>query len=84
MKSVRVTISLPEGLLHEVDRRRSATEESRSEFFREAIEEWLRRELEGEANRRYVEGYLKHPETAEEIEAARQGAAATLASEPWT
>lgn len=84
MKSVRITINLPEDLLDEVDRRRNDTETSRSQFFREAIEERLRRELEDEASRHYVEGYLRHPETVEEVEAARQGAAATLAGEPWT
>jgi hypothetical protein len=32
---------------------------------------------------RYVKGYLKHPEQAEEVEGIRSASYAALAEEPW-
>ena len=44
-----------------------ATGPSRSEIFRRAVEEHLRRVKELEDVERYVQGYLNYPETKEEI-----------------
>ena len=44
-----------------------ATGPSRSEIFRRAVEEHLRRVKEREDVERYIQGYLKYPETQEEI-----------------
>ena len=44
-----------------------ATGPSRSEIFRRAVEEHLRRVKEREDVERYIQGYLKYPETQEQI-----------------
>ena len=83
VKSAKVAISLREDLLRDVERERRASGESRSEFFRRAVEALLRRERDREAIEQYIQGYLQHPETEDEvrwIEAASQEA---LAENPW-
>ena len=82
-KSAKITISLREDLLQDIERECLATGETRSEFFRRAVEALLRREWEREAIEQYVQGYLRQPETQEEsgwVEAASQG---VLAACPW-
>lgn len=56
---------------------------SRSEFFRHVIEAFLcdlqrRKDVE-----RYLQGYIEHPEQAEEVDAIRLMSYAALAQEPW-
>jgi|SRR5437016_872729 len=55
---------------------------SRSEYFRQAATNLLGLTGEQEIDR-YVRGYAKHPETPEEVEAARAASARSLAGEPW-
>ncbi len=82
-KSAKISISLPDGVLRRVDQRRRATRESRSEFFRRAVEELLRRQREEEAVREYVAGYVAEPESPREVEQAQGLASAVLAQESW-
>jgi metal-responsive CopG/Arc/MetJ family transcriptional regulator len=81
-KIVKIAISLPEQLLEDVDRRRRATGSSRSSFFREAVEARLGATHRNDVER-YVDGYMRHPETAEEIQAATPAAMTVFAAEPW-
>ncbi len=80
---VKVAISLPEDLLKAVDRDRQARGSTRSHYFRTAVEVQLREGGARTAVDAYVRGYKEHPETAEEVEAARQSALSILAGEPW-
>lgn len=82
-ETVKIAISLPRRLLDAVDRRREASNASRSRFFREAVEEKLQRDDAEDAVQRYVAGYERDPETPEEVEAARRAASSLLADEPW-
>ena len=81
-RAVKVAISLPDDLLHRVDRARRERKVSRSEYFRQAATNLLGLTGEQEIDR-YVRGYAKHPETPEEVEAARAASARSLAGEPW-
>ena len=63
----KIAISLPEETLQSVEKQRLATGLSRSEFFRRAVEEYLRLVKEREDVEQYIQGYLKYPETKEEI-----------------
>ena len=63
----KIAISLPEETLQAVEKERLATGLNRSEFFRRAVEEHLRRVKEREDVEQYIQGYLKYPETKEEI-----------------
>lgn len=81
-ESVKVTISLPRELLDMVERERGRRE-SRSEFFRHALENLLQTRREREAEEQYARGYRQQPETEEEVAAAWATSAAALAREPW-
>jgi metal-responsive CopG/Arc/MetJ family transcriptional regulator len=81
-RAVKVAISLPDDLLHRVDRARRERKVSRSEYFRQAATSLLG--LSGEQDiDRYVRGYANQPETSDEVEAARAASARGLAAEPW-
>ena len=81
-RAAKVSISLPDDLLHRVDRARRQRKVSRSEYFRQAATNLLC--LTGEQDvDRYIRGYARQPETADEVEAARAASSTILASEPW-
>jgi metal-responsive CopG/Arc/MetJ family transcriptional regulator len=82
-KTSKVAISLPAGILDSVECERKESGESRSEFFRQAIEMLLHKRKEEEDIKQYIRGYKKLPETREEIAAADQAAVSLLAQEPW-
>ena len=79
----KIAISLPDEVLRAVEQERLARGESRSAFFRRAVEQLLRREREREADQRYVRGYLEFPETEEEDVWIRAAGLMALAEEPW-
>lgn len=82
-RTSKIAISLPENLLKEVEREREQSGESRSEFFRRAVEKLLKQEREAEADRNYIRAYREMPETEEEIEAMDKIGRETLAQEKW-
>ncbi len=82
-KSAKVAISLPEDVLEAVETERKAKGESRSQFFRQAIERFLKQERESSAVKDYVRSYQEVPESAEEVEAVHRVGSAVLAEEPW-
>lgn len=82
-KIAKVAISLPEDILAAVEMERQAKGESRSEFFRRAVEMRLKEERQSSAIRDYVIGYQKSPESPHEVEAAHRASSAILAAEPW-
>ena len=83
-KAVKIAISLPPELLEIVDQKRHDRGETRSVFFRHAVESLLRREQEQEAVQRYIQGYRKQPETDNEVATIHQASSAALGGEPWT
>ena len=82
-RTAKIGISLPEDLLQGIERKRQVSGETRSEFFRRAVEAFLRQERERELEEQYVRGYLEMPETAEEVEWVQAAGLAALAREPW-
>jgi metal-responsive CopG/Arc/MetJ family transcriptional regulator len=82
-RSMKVAISLPEHLLKSIEKERKARGESRSEFFRRAVEKLLKQEQESKAIKQYIQGYCYIPESAEEVEAIHRAGSAVLAQEPW-
>ncbi len=66
-----------------VEEERRQRGESRSEFFRQAVQAFLR-DLRGKKNvQRYIQGYLEQPETADEIREVSSASYEALAGEPW-
>ena len=79
----KIAISLPDDVLREVEKERQASGETRSQFFRRAIKDLLKREKEREATEQYIRAYREMPETPEEIEAWSTLGLEALAQEPW-
>lgn len=79
----KVAISLPEELLKALEKEREASGESRSQFFRRAVERLLKQEREAEAVRDYIRAYQEMPESAEEVEMADRIGSSALSQEPW-
>jgi len=82
-KIAKIAISLPQEVLDAVERERDQRGESRSQFFRRAVETLLRRQQEQELSEQYIRAYQQTPETPEEVDAARRAASTILAEEPW-
>ena len=82
-RTAKIAISLPEDVLRVIEQERKAKGESRSEFFRRAVEAFLRQQQERVAVEQYIQGYRQRPETVVEIQATHQAGVAVLVGEPW-
>ena len=82
-KTAKIAISLPEDVLNAVEEKRGESGESRSQFFRRAVEVLLKLQRERYQSERYIRAYSENPETEQEIESARHAASTILAMEPW-
>lgn len=81
--TVKVAISLPSDLLAAAERARGERGETRSEFFRHAIEALLQQEERQAAIDEYVDAYRRYPESDDDIQVATQLSTDVLAQEPW-
>ena len=81
--AMKVAISLPATILDSVEKERRKRGESRSEFFRQAVQAYLNDLQRRKDVERYVKGYLEHPEQAAEVAGNRSASYATLTEEPW-
>ena len=82
-RSKKIAISLPAGLLKAAERARRSRKETRSEFFRRAVTELLRREQERRSVERYVQAYRDEPETRGETKAIDSLAKDVFRELPW-
>ena len=82
-KTTKIAISLPEDVLATVEREIQSSGESRSQFFRRAVEMLFKQRQEQTLREQYIRGYRQKPETDEEIDAARLAANIILAEEVW-
>jgi metal-responsive CopG/Arc/MetJ family transcriptional regulator len=81
MGSAKIAVSLPAATLRRLEVVRRRLGRSRSALVTEAIQAWLDRTEPSDEDRRYAEGYLKHPERSEETSAT--AIAAVESWEPW-
>jgi metal-responsive CopG/Arc/MetJ family transcriptional regulator len=79
----KIAISLPDEVLQKVEKERAESGESRSQYFRRAVESLLSSRKAQERSRIYIRAYQEMPETTEEINTARLSARAILGEEPW-
>ena len=79
----KIAISIPDELLEAVEKERRSKGESRSQFFRCAVEEHLRRAKEREDVQQYIRGYQKYPETEEELALAEATLHYAFDEESW-
>ncbi len=79
----KIAISLPDEMLKAVEKQRLAKGESRSQFFRRAAEEQLRRERDRKDIEQYIRGYQQYPETKEEIASAESALGYAFDDDSW-
>ncbi len=79
----KIAISLPDAVFQAIERERSASGESRSQFLRRAVEGLLRRQRERQWDEQYVRGYQRYPERPTEIEGLQAASLPVLADLPW-
>ena len=77
----KVAITLPTPTFEALERTRGQRGMTRSAAVAMAVEDWLRSLAAGESARRYVEGYLRQPETVDE--SATTAAFAAVATADW-
>ena len=82
-KTIKIAISLPEDILAAVEREIQTSGESRSQFFRRAVEMLFKERQQQTLNEQYIRGYRQVPETGKEVEAARLAANIILTEESW-
>ena len=81
--TAKISISLPRDTLEACERERASSGETRSQFFRRAVETLLAERRRRAAVGRYVEGYVAEPETEYEVDASDALAGTVLSGEPW-
>lgn len=84
-KAIKTAISLPLEEFKIIESLRRQTHRSRSNILLEAIHTWLKVRKTQELERRYVEGYRKHPEKAMEVDALfKAGIASFTEKDQWS
>lgn len=83
MGVTKVAVSIPAPLFEAVEAERLRSGETRSELVQRALQLLLGRRQDEEDIRRYIEGYRKHPETDEEIQAIDAAGVKILSQMPW-
>lgn len=78
-----IAISLPDEVLEAIEEERKAIGESRSAFFRRAVEAFLRQQRDRKLDELYIRGYSDSPETPDEVEGALNAGLVSFAQEPW-
>ncbi|MDP3722776.1 MAG: ribbon-helix-helix protein, CopG family [Candidatus Omnitrophota bacterium] len=81
--TVKVAVSLPREQFRLAEKRRRALRVSRSAMVREAIHQWLKSFEEERAIRQYIDGYRRHPQSPQEVDAMERAAAEALRHEAW-
>ncbi|MGH7859309.1 MAG: hypothetical protein ACREQY_18440 [Candidatus Binatia bacterium] len=82
-KTTIVQVPVNAEFLSRIDETAGLVSESRAQFMREACRQRLKRIEEKELERRYVEGYRRHPEKDSWGRAAAKLLSGTLAGEKW-
>jgi len=82
-KTVKIAISLPKDAFRSLEKLRKQLGLARSALIAQALQNWINEHEQTENIRRYLEGYRRYPETAQENDAAAATAHTTLSSLEW-
>jgi metal-responsive CopG/Arc/MetJ family transcriptional regulator len=83
MARKQTLVQLNDLLITVLDQRAAREGKSRSAVIREAVESYLRTDLDDEVGREIAEGYRRVPETDEELRAAERQGREMIREEPW-
>lgn len=78
----KISVSIPQDLLDKIEEERRAAGQTRSEFFVNLAESFLKRKREQELDAAYIKAYEEVPETEEELAWTEIGLA-VFADNPW-
>ena len=78
----KISISIPQALLAQIEKELEATGQTRSKFFAKVIELHLKEKREQELDAAYIKAYQECPETEEELAWTEIGLSA-FAENPW-
>ena len=81
--TVKVAVSLPKGRFKTLEDIRHKLSISRSALVDEALRFWLESRKKEELIRRYEEGYIRKPESADELRAFESAQLKALPKEDW-
>lgn len=81
--TVKTAISLPRPVFRQIEAIRRRTHWSRSQILLEAFQMWLNGQRDKELERRYAEGYRRHPESKAEMEAWLKASLSSWDKESW-
>lgn len=79
----KISISLPQDLLAKIESERESSGQSRSEFFVQLVESYLKKKRIQELDEQYRRAYELQPETEEEIAFFREAAKKVWEANPW-
>ena len=79
----KIAISLPDDVLEHVESERMSLGETRSEFFRRAVEMYFKNQRKQKDIEQYIRGYQQYPETEEEIGQSRAYLGMLWGDSPW-
>jgi metal-responsive CopG/Arc/MetJ family transcriptional regulator len=79
----KIAISLPDEILKDVEKERLVAGETRSEFFRKAVETYFRYKRQKEQEEQYIRGYREFPESVEDLGGLEELGLAAWAEVPW-
>jgi metal-responsive CopG/Arc/MetJ family transcriptional regulator len=82
-KHTKVAISLPSDMYETIETARVKKGESRSEYFRRAVEKLLKEEQEAKEVESYIASYTANPESGEEIKEVDRLSVQVLVKETW-
>jgi len=82
-KHTKVAINLPAEMYETVEIARIKKGESRSEYFRHAVEKLLKEEQDAKDLEAYVASYATDPETTAEVKTIDRLSASILVKETW-
>jgi len=83
MRKKIIQVPMPADLLERVEAAAEKRGESRSAFIREACAQYITQSREDQLQQKYIEGYLRFPESEDEAKALEALAADVLEPEDW-
>jgi len=81
---VKIAVTIPRDMFKALEAIRRTLKVSRSSLIDQAVKGWIESRQKADLIRRYEEGYRKHPETREMVQAMEKAQIETLAPEDWS
>ncbi len=81
--AVKIAISLPKGIMKEIEQQRHKMGLGRSQAILQAVSLWLKKKQEEAMDKKYAEGYKKKPENPNEISPLFFASLSSFSKDKW-